>query len=87
MAERTRYQDKIIKNYYQNIDAIALGRLGDLVSELYLAEGKKRETAWKRIIAAMEKLKIPPSRIEHLRKQDKPELVAKLVSELMNKEQ
>ena len=85
MAERTRYQEKVIKNYYQNIDAIALSRLSDLVGELYLAEGKKREAVWKRITSAMEKLKIPTSRIEHLRKQDKPELVANLVSELMGK--
>jgi hypothetical protein len=85
MAERTRYQEKVIKNYYQNIDAISLSRLSDLVGELYLAEGKKREAVWKRITSAMEKLKIPASRIEHLRKQDKPELVAKLVSELMGK--
>ena len=83
--QRTRYQEKVIKNYYQNLDAIALARLGDLVGELYLAEGKKRETVWKRITGAMEKLKIPPSQIEHLRKQDKPELLAKLVSELMGK--
>jgi hypothetical protein len=85
MPERTRYQEKIIKNYYQNLDAIALSRLGELVGELYLADGKKRETTWKRIASAMEKLKVPASRIEHLRKQDKPELVAKLVSELMGK--
>ena len=40
MAERTRYQEKVIKNYYQNIDAISLSRLSDLVGELYLAAGK-----------------------------------------------
>ena len=85
MAERTRYQEKVIKRYYDNLDAIALARLGELVGELYLAEGKKRQTAWKRIVAALEKLKVPASRIEHLQKQDKPELVAQLVSELMNK--
>ena len=85
MAERTRYQEKVIKRYYENIDAISLARLGDLVGELYLTDGKKRESAWKRIVSALEKLKVPASRIEHLRKQDKAELVAKLVSELMKK--
>jgi hypothetical protein len=85
VAERSKYQDKIIKNYYQNRDAIALQRLGELVSELYLAEGKARARKWKNVEAALEKLKIPPARIAHLVKQDNPALVAKLVEELMAK--
>ena len=31
---------KIIKNYYENRDAISLQRLSELVTELYLAEGQ-----------------------------------------------
>ncbi len=85
MAERSKYQDKIIKNYYQNRDAIALQRLGELVTELYLAEGKARERKWKSVAGAMEKLEIPQKRIEHLVAQDNPALVAKLVEELMAK--
>lgn len=85
MAERSKYQDKVIRNYYENRDAIALQRLGELVSELYLAAGKARERKWKNVVSALEKLKIPPARIEHLVKQDNPSLVAKLVEELLAK--
>lgn len=85
MAERSKYQDRIIKNYYQNRESIALQRLSELVSELYLAEGKARATKWKQVAAALEKLKVPPSRIDHLTKQDNPALVAKLVEELLGK--
>jgi heme oxygenase len=85
VAERSKHQDKIIKNYYQNRDAIALQRLGELVTELYLAEGKARERHWKNIVGALEKLKIPPERIAHLAKQDNPALVAKLLEELLAK--
>lgn len=85
MAERSKYQDKIIKNYYQNRDAIALQRLGELVTELYLAEGKARERHWKNIVSVLEKLKIPPERIAHLEKQNSPALVAKLLEELLAK--
>jgi hypothetical protein len=42
MAKRSSHQDKIIRNYYQNRDAIALQRAQELVTELYLASGKKR---------------------------------------------
>jgi len=83
VAERSKYQDKIIKNYYANREAIGLQRLGELAGELYLAEGKARAKAWKNIRLALEKLKIPEKRIEHLVKQDDPALVAKLVEELL----
>ncbi len=85
MAERSKYQEKVIKSYYQNRDAIALQRLGELVTELYLAEGKARARQWKNIVGALEKLKVPPSRIDHLVKQDNPTLVARLLEELMAK--
>ncbi len=83
MAKRSAYQERIIKNYYQNAEAISLQKLSELVTDLYLAEGKKRTKLWERIAAALEKLKVTPSRIEHLVKQDNPALVAKLVTELM----
>ena len=85
MAERSKYQEKIIKNYSQNKDAIGLQRLSELVTELYLAEGKARARQWKNVVGALEKLKIPQTRIDHLVKQDNPALLAKLVEELMAK--
>jgi len=81
----SKYQQKIIKNYYENREAISFQRLSELVTDLYLAEGKAREQRWKQIVAALEKLEVPPARIEHLRKQDDPRLLARLVEELMNK--
>ena len=85
MAERTRYQQKVIQRYYDNFDGIQLQRLSEQVTELYLAEGKARATAWKRISGTLEKLKIPATRIAHLVKSDDPTLVAKVVEELMAK--
>lgn len=81
--KRSKYQEGIIRNYYKNRDAISLQRLSELVTELYLANGKQRAGVWKRITAALEKLEIKQERIEHLQAQDNPELLAKLVEELM----
>jgi hypothetical protein len=81
----TKHQQKIIKNYYDNRDAISLQRLSELVTELYLAEGKAREKQWKYIVGVLEKLGLPADRIEHLRKKDDPRLLANLVEELMAK--
>jgi hypothetical protein len=82
----SKFQQRIIKNYYENRDAISLQRLSELVTELYLAEGKARERQWKYIIRALEKLRLPEERIEHLRKKDDPRLLANLVEELMAKQ-
>jgi hypothetical protein len=78
-------QQKIIKRYYDNIDTIALQRLADLVGELYLSEGKKKEKAWQGVLKAMEKLEVPKSRMEHLMAQKNPVLLAELVKELQAK--
>ncbi len=85
MAKRTAYQEKIIKRYYDNKDAISLQRLSELVTELYLAEGKQRATRWKQIVAALQKLEIPESRIKHYVEKDDPKLLAHLVEELLAK--
>jgi hypothetical protein len=85
MEDYTRHQQGIIKRYYANQDAIQLQKLGELVTDLYLAEGKKREKVWKSIVAAMQKLGVPQSRIDHIVAQNKPELLANLVQELQGK--
>ena len=43
MAERSSHQKKVIRNYYEQRDAIALQRVQELVTDLYLATGKGRE--------------------------------------------
>jgi hypothetical protein len=82
MADLTPYQQKIVKRYYDNQDTLQRQRLAELVSELYLSTGKKRQKVWESVAAAMQKLKVPQSRIDHLRKQDNPALVAEVVKEL-----
>lgn len=85
MPDFTPYQQKIIKRYYNNLDTIQLQRLAELVGELYLAEGKKKQKVWKTVGEAMLKLGIPQDRVTHLLQQAKPELVAQVVKELEGK--
>ena len=35
----------------------------EAVTELYLSEGKKRETVWKRLASHLEKVGLPPKQI------------------------
>ncbi len=85
MTDYTPYQQKIIKRYYDNQGPIQHQRLAELVSELYLAKGKKLQRAWESAAAAMQKLGVPQSRIDHLVQQANPALVAELVKELEGK--
>jgi exonuclease VII small subunit len=82
LEDFTPHQQKIIKRYYNNQGPIQLQRLAELVTELYLAEGKKRERAWALAATAMQKLEVPQSRIKHLLQQDNPAPLAELVKEL-----
>jgi len=83
MAKRSNYQQRAIQNYYQNRDAIMLQRLGDLISELYLAEGAARARLWKRVVGALEKLQVAQSRIDLIVDSDNPALLANLYKELI----
>jgi hypothetical protein len=85
MPDFSPYQQKIIKRYYDSQDTIQRQRLADLVGELFLAQGKRKQRAWEAAAAAMQKLGVPQSRIDHLVKSANPTLVAELVKELEGK--
>jgi hypothetical protein len=85
MAKRSTYQDSIIRRYYQNQDAIMLQKLGDLVTDLYLAEGKAKDRLWKRLAAVLKNLKIPDDQIDHIVRSDNPALAANLLKKLLEK--
>jgi hypothetical protein len=86
MPEYTKFQQKVIRSYYDNREGIALQRVQELVTELYLSTGKKREKHWESLALHLGKLGVKPDVIEHLRSEDKPELVATLVKKLMDKQ-
>ena len=85
MTERSRFQQRALKNYYENRDAIALQRAQELVTELYLSEGKGRQRHWKNLRGHLEKLGVAPTTIAHLEEKDDPELVASLITKLSSK--
>lgn len=74
---RSKHQEKIIRNYYENRDAIGLQKAMECVTELYLSEGKKREGVWKRLVSHLEKVGMKPEQITHLRETDDAAELAK----------
>lgn len=85
MAKRTDYQQRAIKNYYDNRDAIMVQRLGEMLTDLYLAEGKARTRIWERAAGAMQKLGVQPDQIQKIVASDNPTLLAKLYQQMLEK--
>jgi hypothetical protein len=85
MENYSKHQQGIIKRYYENIDQITLQKLSELVTDLYLAEGKKRDKLWQTAVGHMEKLGVPKDRINHLLTTKDVALLAGLVKELSGK--
>ncbi len=83
MANHSRHQEKIIKSYYQNRDAIGLQKAQEAVTELFLSEGKKRIQVWKRLAGHLEKAGMKPEQIKHLQEKDDPTLVAEAIAKLV----
>lgn len=76
--ERSIYQKEVISKYYENLDTIMLGKLGELVTELYLAgTPAKKDRLWQRAHKAMIKLKVPPAIISHIMQKKDVEILAK----------
>lgn len=86
MADFSKFQQKVIRNYYDKREDIALQRVQELVTELYLSTGKKREKHWESLELHLGKLGVKPDTIAHLRQQDKPELIAGLVKKFIEKQ-
>jgi len=88
MAKRqySQYQKNTISHYYDNLDTIMLQKLGELVTELYLAETPaKKDRLWQRAHKAMKNLKIPPKIIEHIMAKKDAEILAKNLKDWLEK--
>jgi hypothetical protein len=85
MTDHTPYQKKIIKRYYDNFSNIQHQRLSEMVTELYLAEGKKRDRLWKQVGEALGRLEFPAARVAHLLEKRDPALLPPILQELASK--
>jgi hypothetical protein len=86
MAQLTKHQQSIVKRYYDNLDTVLLQRVGEQVTDLYLAEGKKRAKLWQSIEGSLVKLGVPQPRIDHVRNSDDARQLATLLQELLAKD-
>lgn len=81
-SKYSAYQQKVIKRFYENRENIALQRAMELVTELYLAEGKKRQRIWDNLSKNLSLLGVQAALIDRLRVEDNTEEVAAILSKL-----
>lgn len=75
--EYSSYQHGVIGRYYDNLDTIKLQRLGELVTELYLAKNTpKEDRLWEQVHKAMTQLQIKPAIIKHIMQKRQVEVLA-----------
>ena len=74
----SKYQKSVISGYYNNLDAIMLQKLGEMVTELFLVDSAaKKKRLWERVEKAMGNLKIPPAIAQHILEKQDVEILAK----------
>lgn len=79
----TQYQKKVIKGYYENKELRLMQKLGELVSDMYLATNeKKRESGWKRIKKILTDLKVHPNEVEYLTRERDLAAITKKIEEV-----
>ena len=79
----SKHQKKIISNYYDHRDTIALNALSEIVSDLYLAESEKAKAGlWKKAEASLAKLKVNPAQLRTALESRDVAKLAQLVSDL-----
>ncbi|MEO2034023.1 MAG: hypothetical protein ABGZ35_18265 [Planctomycetaceae bacterium] len=86
MAARdySRYQQKVIKRFYDNRDLIDDQKLSELVTSLYLATEKQKPKLWLRAKDILDRMELPQTRVDHVMDSEDPAVLAKVVEELQN---
>jgi len=86
MAARdySKYQQKVIKRFYENRDQIDDQKLSELVTSLYLATEKQKPKLWQRAKDIMDRMQLPPKRVQHVMESEDPIVLAKIVEELQS---
>ena len=77
------YQQKIVKRYYNNLDAISLAKLSELVSDLAVCtDEKKAGKLWERVGLALEKTDADPADVKRVMAGKSVKGLAELVGKL-----
>jgi len=80
----SRYQQKVIKRFYDNREQIDDQNLGELVTSLYLATDKQKPKLWLRAKDILDRMELPQARVDHAMESEDAAVLARIVEELQN---
>jgi len=81
----SRYQEGVVKRYYQNRDTMALQNLGEIASELFLCDDpKKASRLWDRVSKALKHTDAGPTEIQKVLDSRDVTQLSRLVNQLSN---
>ena len=82
MPDYTPRQRRIIRDYYDNRTHLMIQKLGEIVSELAVAETDgERKRLWARAEKALKNLKVPSARIAAILEAQDPQMLAQVVED------
>ena len=86
MADRdySKYQQKVIKRFYDNREQIDDQKLSELQTSLFLATDKQKPKLWERAKGILDRMQLPPSRVDNVMTSEDPAVLAKIVEELQS---
>ena len=86
MADRdySKYQQKVIKRFYDNREQIDDQKISELVTRLYLASDKQEPKMWERAKDILDRMDLPQKRVDHALDSGDPAVLAKIVAELQS---
>ncbi|MGR3218294.1 MAG: hypothetical protein ACUZ8H_00570 [Candidatus Anammoxibacter sp.] len=80
----TKYQQNVIKGFYDNFETIKIQKLSELVTSMYLETSeKKKENGWKLIKKTLLDLKVNEYQVGLIMEEKNLELLAKKISTLV----
>jgi hypothetical protein len=82
MADRSNYQQGIVKRYYEHFDTISLQRLSEIVSDIYMSDANKPVKLWDKARTLLSRVAGEDERVAKIIAKKDIEGLARLVNEL-----
>lgn len=82
MAEPTKFQQGVIRRYYEHFDTISLQKLSEIVSEIYIAEANKPVKLWEKAKAVLSRVAAEDPRVAQIIAKKDIQGLARLANEL-----
>jgi hypothetical protein len=82
MADNSKFQQGVIRRYYEHFDTISLQKLSEIVSEIYIAEANKPVKLWEKAKSLLSRMAAEDPRVAQIIAKKDIQGLARLTNEL-----